>query len=122
MNSFEREEKIQQIIKYGKWVLLVLVVFAVFFLIKNSKRTYNNIEDDVVVAAKKYVADNNLAITSPQYIEITKLSEIEGTELCSKASGVMVTNTNGKIAYEPYLNCSKYSRTFSCKGEYGGTI
>lgn len=118
MNSFDREEKIQQIIKYGKWVLLVLVVFAVFFLIKNSKRTYNNIEDDVVVAAKKYVADNNLAITSPQYIEITKLSEIEGTELCSKASGVMVTNTNGKIAYEPYLNCSKYQTDTSVNTKY----
>ena len=87
MNGFDREEKIRQIVKYGKWILLVLVVLAIFFLIKNSKRTYNNVEDDVVVAAKKYVTDNNLVITSPQYVEITKLSEIEGTELCSKASG-----------------------------------
>lgn len=126
MNGFDREEKIQQIVKYGKWVLLVLVVLAIFFLIKNSKRTYNNVEDDVVVAAKKYVTDNNLVITSPQYVEITKLSEIEGTELCSKASGVMITNTNGKIEYDPYLSCSNYQTDTSVNTKYiiliGGNV
>ena len=63
------------------------------------------IETDVINATKDYINKNNITITKESYIEITKLDEIEGTELCSKASGVIVKNENGTLKYQVYLDC-----------------
>ena len=111
MNSIDSLDIKQNIIKYGKYVLLILIVLSVFLLIKSCKKSYNNVESNVIKVAEKYVNDNNIFINNREFIEITELNkfeEIDGIELCSKASGVIITNENGKLNYVPYLKCEEY--------------
>ena len=37
-----------------------------------------------------------------------ELDNIDGTELCSQTSGVIINNTNGKVEYKAYLQCHDY--------------
>ena len=113
MNTLEREEKIQNIIKYGKYIILILIIGIIALIIINSKQSYSKIEKALIEAAQKYVADNNIQVNDTTFIEITKLGEIEGTELCSKASGVSVTNKKGKLEYKAFLSCNNYQSKVS---------
>ena len=113
MNTLEREERIQNIIKYGKYVVLIVIIGIIALIIINSKQSYSKIEKTLIEAAQKYVADNKIQVNDTTYIEITKLGEIEGTELCSKASGVSVTNENGKFKYKAFLSCNNYQSKVS---------
>ena len=108
MDTLDREEKIQNIVKYGKYVVLVIIIGIIALIIINSKQTYGKIEENLIAAAQKYVADNNINVNNTTFIEITKLGEIEGTELCSKASGVSITNEKGKLKYKAFLSCNNY--------------
>ena len=108
MNTLEREEKIQNIIKYGKYVVLIVIIGIIALIIINSKQSYSKIEKALIESAQKYVSDNNIQVTDTTFIEITKLGEIEGTELCSKASGVSITNEKGKLKYKAFLSCNNY--------------
>ena len=108
MNTLEREEKIQNIIKYGKYVVLIVIIGIIALIIINSKQSYSKIEKALIESAQKYVSDNNIQVTDTTFIEITKLGEIEGTELCSKASGVSITNKKGKLKYKAFLSCNNY--------------
>ena len=58
--------------------------------------------------AIKYIKENNIIINKETYIELSFLDEIEGTELCSNASGIIVNNKSGKLTYQPYLICEDY--------------
>ena len=119
MNTLDREEKIQNIIKYGKYVVLIVIIGIIALIIINSKQTYEKIEENLIVAAQKYVVDNNIHVNNTTFIEITKLGEIEGTELCSKASGVSVTNEKGKLKYKAFLSCNNYqSKVSTSKTKY----
>ncbi len=111
MNSIESEDKLKTIIKYGKYILLLTIIVIILFSLKSCKRGYNDIESEMILAAKQYVADRNMNVTNQDFIPITSLGEIEGTELCSKASGVIVKNDNGTIKYLPYLKCDNYEST-----------
>lgn len=108
MDSIESQDKIQQIIKYGKYLVLVVILIGIILLIKSCGRTYNDIEEELIIATKEYISENGIVVNGETYIEITKLREIEGTELCSEASGVVVKNNNGKLSYQVYLDCLDY--------------
>ncbi len=108
MDSIDSQDKIQKIIKYGKYIILIGLAIAIFLLIRNCGRSYDDIEDDVIEATKSYISQSGITINGEKYIELTSLKEIEGTELCSKASGVVVTNNNGKLNYDVYLDCLDY--------------
>ena len=108
MNSIDELDNKQKIIKYGKYVVILIIIIAAFLFIKGCKRGYSNVESDMVEAAKKYISDNGVQFNDSIYIDILKLGEIEGTELCSRASGVIATRVNGKITYKPYLKCDNY--------------
>ncbi len=115
MNSIEDEDKLKSIIKYGKYIILLAIVVIILFALKSCKRGYNDIESEMILAAKQYITSNNMNITNQDFIPITKLGDIQGTELCSKASGVIVKNENGKINYLPYLKCDNYESTIQLK-------
>ena len=76
MDTLDREEKIQNIVKYGKYVVLVIIIGIIALIIINSKQTYGKIEENLIAAAQKYVADNNINVNNTIFIEITKLGEI----------------------------------------------
>ena len=119
MNSIENQDKLQSILKYVKYLLVLVILVVLVLLLRSCKRTYSDIEDELIESAKKYISDNNIPITGQKYIEITKLDAIDGTELCSKASGVIVTNENGKLKYQAYLDCYDYeSKIIKQKSKY----
>lgn len=119
MNSIDSEDRLQNILKYSKYLIVIVILIIIFLLIKSCNRTYNDIEMDVIEATKNYIYKNNINITKETYIEIMKLDNIEGTELCSQASGVIVTNENGNLKYQAYLDCLNYqSSLFQNKSKY----
>ena len=61
----------------------------------------------MVKKAKEYINQNQIKIENQEYIFLDDL-DIADTELCSKASGVVVTNVSGNIEYSPYLKCINY--------------
>lgn len=113
MDSIDSQDKIQKIIKYGKYVVLVAFLISIFLIVKSCSRTYEDIEDEMINSAMNYIAENNISVSNELYVEITKLDEIEGTELCSLASGVIVTNNSGALKYQAYLQCPDYKSTIN---------
>lgn len=127
MNSIENQDKLQNILKYGKYAVLLMLIVGGFLLFRSCGRTYNDIEEELIEEAKKYVHNNNITISDEKYVEITKLNEVEGTELCSRASGVSIKSVNGKLKYTVYLECMDYkSNTTNEKSKYivlnGGSV
>lgn len=108
MNSVDFFDKKETIIKYGKYALILLVLIIIIISFRGCKKNYTSIETDMITAAKNYIADNNITVSNQTYIEIEKLGSVPGTEMCSKASGVIVKNENGVISYKPYLKCDNY--------------
>ena len=119
MNSIDDEDKLKNIIKYGKYVLLLIIAIVLIFVFKGCEKTYSKVEEDMIAAAKSYVANKNLSVNGEIYIEISKFDLIEGTELCNKGSGVIVTNNNGTLKYQAYLKCPDYtSKIVNNKSKY----
>lgn len=108
MNSIDIEDKREKLLKYAKYLVLIFVVTGIILIVNSCKYDYNDVEDAVLEATKAYISKNNIAITKETYINITDLEEIEGTELCSKASGIIINNINGKLTYQVYLKCLDY--------------
>ena len=113
-------DRLEQIKKYLKYVLILIPIVVVFFIIKScGKESYNSLESKVKGSVSNYITDKNLTIMGEQYIELSDLDEIEGLELCSSASGALVENKNGKILITPYLECNGYkSDILKNKGKY----
>ena len=72
----------------------ILVVIAI--IVFSGGKGFGSIEKDMVNAAKNYISSNNVKVNGEIYIELDKLGEIEGTELCYKSSGVIVKSENGR--------------------------
>lgn len=101
-------DKLEKTKKYGKYLILVIFILIIFLIIKACHYDYNDVEDQIIELAKDYIKTENITINNETYIELTKLDEVEGTELCSKASGVIVNNSQGKLNYSVYLSCPDY--------------
>ena len=108
MDTYDDSEKLAKVFKYGKYILPVLIVVIVFLVIRSYQFSYAKVEDALVDEAKKYIKDNNISVSNETYIEAINLDVVEGTELCSKATGVLVTNENGNLKYQAYLDCPDY--------------
>lgn len=119
MNSIDEEDKLKNVIKYGKYVVLVLLIVLIFFIVKGCGVSYSKIEKEMVKAAKNYVQGNNTLVNSESYIEIGSFDIIEGTELCNNGSGVIVTNKNNSLEFKPFLKCPDYtSKVINNKSKY----
>ena len=103
MNSFDDNEKNKKIIRYVKYIIpLIIVLVLILILFKGTN--YSALEEKLIEATKKYVNENNINTSGEKYIEATKVELIEGMELCSKNSGVLITNN----IYKAYLKCPDY--------------
>ena len=109
MNILDDEDRIRQIFKYGKFVLLLIPALIIFFSIRGCTNSYGDIEKIMISEAKNYVNDNNITVSSETYIEIANFGMIQGTEFCNSGSGVIVSNENGSLKYQPFLKCDDYS-------------
>lgn len=88
-------------------VFSVGALLFVVFLISN-RTDYEKIERQMVKNAKEYVSKHKIKVTNQEFVFIRDLDVEPGTELCSKASGVVITNIGGSIKYYPYLKCIDY--------------
>ena len=120
MNTIDFQDKFDKIKKYLKYLFLILPVVIIFLLLRNCGSTnFNKVEQELEEKALIYLKTNNISVTNEAYVEITKLDEVEGTELCSRASGVIVKNNNGSLEATAYLNCENYqSKIIKNKSKY----
>lgn len=102
------EDKNQKIIKLILLTLIVIIILGVlaFFLFRPSE--YEKLEKEMTEAAKRYIKENSINVSNQEFLTLKTLEINDGAELCSQASGVVVTNVSGKIKYSPYLKCIDY--------------
>ncbi len=112
MNFTDSLDTRELLVKYGKYVVIIVFLIVVFIVLKGCSGGRNKMEKDLIDAASKYVEKNNIPY-GDTFIEISKLGEIEGTEMCKKTSGVLVTYKDGKVVYKPYLKCDDYESKIS---------
>ena len=108
MNSIDDLDKLKNIMRYLKYIILLVIIIVILLLFKGCKKEYHSTESEMIIAAKRYISENNINVYDQEFISITKLGEFEGTEFCSKASGVIVKNTNNALSYRAYLKCDNY--------------
>ena len=110
MGGIELEDKLDNLKKYLKYIILVVAVILTIILLKScNTKNYNKLETEVEEAALTYIKQKNINIIGEEYIELASLPEVEGTELCSKASGVIVKNNRGNLETTAYLDCDGYN-------------
>ena len=107
MNSEIDSDKKIKIIKIALIVIIAIVVLIVVLLLLN-KNEYKTIEKEMKKAAQDYISSHKITVENQEFLTLSDLKISEGAELCSKASGVVVTNVSGKIEYKPYLKCLDY--------------
>ena len=110
MNSFDFQDKLDKYRKYLKYGLLVIPIIVILVIVfKNTGSPYKNIESELEKNALAYVKNNNVVVAGETFVEIDKImGDLDGIELCSKASGVIVSNTNGTLESKAYLECTDY--------------
>lgn len=110
MNSFDFQDKLDKYRKYLKYGLLAIPTIIILVIVfKNTGSPYKNIESELEKNALAYVKNNNVVVAGETFVEIDKImGDLDGIELCSKASGVIVSNTNGKLEAKAYLECPDY--------------
>ena len=108
MDSISFQDKFENIKQYLKYFILIIPLIALIIILKSCGDESNRLEQEVKNATLNYIKNNNLTIVGEQYIELSDLGEIDGTEICSKASGAIVKNNNGEINVQPYLECGDY--------------
>lgn len=98
--------------KYFAYIVgtfLIIISILIYFTFFNN--TYKSIEKKMIKAAQNYINNNQINAKNDLYLELPELGITKGVDSCSKASGVIVSNTNGKINYLSYLNCEDYQST-----------
>lgn len=108
MGDIESQDKLKKIFSYAKYVLILLALIPIYLIADHYIYTYGDLEKDLTKLAKKYIKENNIQITDNYYLPLGALGEVEGAELCSNASGVIVTRNGNKYSYDTYLNCFDY--------------
>ena len=106
--SIDFQDKKNKVFSYLKYVIFLLPIIPLYFIISYYVVTYSDVESNIVSLAKKYVKNNDLNIVTETYIPLGALGEVEGAELCSNASGVIVTRSGNSYKYKAYLNCFDY--------------
>lgn len=117
MDTSERIEDLKKYLKYG---LLIIPIIIIIIVLKGcGGKSYSALENSVKEEVLSYIKERNLNIVGEQYIELSMLNEIEGTELCSVSSGAIVKNENGNLVVTPYLDCQDYkSESLKSSGKY----
>ena len=110
-------------------IVFILLLFLIFFIIgklRNGSLSYDEIEEKMLVSAKKYYSDNNTLLPEAD----NDSSEVDANVLSSggymkdlnsyvkkknvKCSGkVIVTKSGDKYNYVPVLDCGKSYKTNS---------
>ena len=108
IGSIDFQEKKNKLLVRLKYVIFLLPIIPIIMLINYYVVTYGDVEDELIKIAKKYVKDNNIKVQTESYIPLGTMGEIEGAELCSNASGVIVTRSGNKYKYQAYLKCLDY--------------
>lgn len=108
MHSKIDDDKKRQLIVVGVIGLVVIIIMIVVLVLFFNKNDYKKIEKTMREQAKSYVNEQKLEIDNQHFLTLTELGIQEGIELCSKASGVIITNVSGKLEYSSYLKCFNY--------------
>ncbi len=108
MGTIDFEEKKNEILSYLKYAIFLLPIIPIILIISYYTHTYGDTEDELVKLAQKYINNNHIEINDEIYIPLGELGEVDGAELCSNASGVIVTKKGNKNKYTPYLKCLDY--------------
>ena len=100
-------------------IVIVLIVFISFKIVKNSSvKKYNTFEDELVSAAENYYAIKDIEIDDGEEKKITikELSKMNlvYNELASKCDGYVIiaseediSTEEYEIVYRPYIKCGK---------------
>lgn len=108
IGNIDFQDKKEKIFSYLKYGVLIILIIPIYFLIRNFIYTYGDLEKDLIKLAKEYIKENDIEINDSYYVALGDLGEVEGAELCSNASGVIVTRAKNKYEYQAYLNCYDY--------------
>lgn len=91
-------------------VIIILSVIIVIVILSN-KTDYKKLEKEMVRVAKEKVETQNIEVKIQDFMNLEALNITDGAEVCSKASGVIITNVNGRLEYKAYLKCVDYEST-----------
>ncbi len=103
----------------GILIVIILIVFISFKIVKNSSvKKYNTFEDELVSAAENYYAIKDIEIDDGEEkkIAISELSKMNlvYNELASKCDGYVIiaseediSTEEYEIVYRPYIKCGK---------------
>jgi hypothetical protein len=91
-------------------VMIILSVIIVVVILSN-KTDYEKLEKEMVRIAKEKVETQNIEVKIQDFMNLEALNITDGAEVCSKASGVIITNVNGRLEYKAYLKCVDYEST-----------
>lgn len=91
-------------------VIIILSVIIVVVILSN-KTDYEKLEKEMVRIAKEKVETQNIEVKIQDFMNLEALNITDGAEVCSKASGVIITNVNGRLEYKAYLKCVDYEST-----------
>ena len=106
----ESLDKLENMKKYLKYIIIsvpIIIVIIIILAIMNNDK-YSKLEKAIVKEALLYIEKKQIVINKEQYLLLTDLNEFDGIEMCSKASGVILKQENGKLSAKAYLKCSDY--------------
>ena len=90
-------------------IIVIPIVFIITVVLLGFPRSeYKRLENQMVKKAKEYVKENKIDVTNQEYIFLEDLGIDDGAELCTRASGVIVTKIGSSLEYYPYLKCIDY--------------
>lgn len=106
----ESLDKLENMKKYLKYIIIsipiIIIIIIIIAILNNNK--YSKLEKIIVKEALSYIEKNQIVINKEQYLLLTDLNEFDGIEMCSKASGVILKQENGKLSAKAYLKCPDY--------------
>ena len=94
-----------------KIISLIIALVIIVVVILSNKTDYEKLEKEMVRIAKEKVETQNIEVKIQDFMNLEALNITDGAEVCSKASGVIITNVNGRLEYKAYLKCVDYEST-----------
>ena len=84
-------------------IFLIVIIVILFSAFKNKNSGYSKYENDLIVASKKYITENQVNTYNEIYLD-SSLLKVSIPDNCSISSGVIYNNGD----YKPYLLCDDY--------------